>query len=129
MTACANNNQDEKEILHFQRLGGGELNFCVYGTKSDNTIQIHLKSIDYYENDTIFIIQKSDETNNLFNTLYSLSENQSILQDNKQPKNSMCTGTWVSMYVRTDNGECEIANPDLLRKSEPLESVVRDQIK
>lgn len=128
MTAYSNNEQKEDKLLHFERFGGGELNFCIYKTNSDSELNICLKSIDHYPNDTCFIIKKSTETSQLFDTLHALHQQKSILQNNRKPKNSMCTGTWVHMYIPSDKDEYEILNSEILEKLDELENVVRENL-
>jgi hypothetical protein len=118
----------EYAFMHFERDGGGQLDFRVYPTGDRSTVRIIVASYDFKEERDEFELKINERNADAFNAFYRTLNGQTTLKGNYKQSKGL-TGTWAHFYFVYGDHETEVMNPDLRTTLSAFESSIRERKK
>jgi serine/threonine protein phosphatase PrpC len=115
------------DYMHFERQGGGQIDFNIYLTGDTNTLAVKVLKYNFNDTTTKFVLSNNIENYDVFSAFYKAINNQiEIKGDFHQSTDTV--GTWAYIYFVVNEKETEVTNTELRNKLLYFEQLVRDKI-
>jgi hypothetical protein len=125
--SAAPNETIQYEYLVVERQGGGQLDFRIYPGDSRSTLNVFVSSSNFQPVDRRFQLHIDSENVDAFDDFYKALNGQLPLSGIKVASKGL-TGTWLNFRFVRGNRQTEVSNPDLFRRFEVFENLVRSSI-
>ena len=119
---------DLYDYLHFERYGGGNLEFNVFPTTASNVFSAKVSKLNF--KDTLINLSLSREPANreILDALTgALKGKYKITGDFKQDT-LVLVGTWTFLYLIRDDDSTEVTNTGLRHILSGFESIIREKL-
>jgi hypothetical protein len=116
----------EYAFMHFERDGGGQLDFRVYPGMDRSTVRIIIARYNYQEAKEEFELKINGQNANAFNAFYRTLNGQTTIKGDYKHSKGL-TGTWSHFYFVYGDHETEVLNPDLRTTLSAFETSIREK--
>jgi len=115
------------EYMHFERKGGGQIDFNVYSTDNVDEVKVIISKIDFLDTTIQIILDNNSENTSAISSYFDVLNNKVQINGDFQ-QSTLLTGTWVYIYFVANTRETEVTNTELRDNLLKFEQLVRDKI-